>query len=166
MLEGHECLLETGDRLAVGRSREGLGAGLTEVAHRLLPDLASECVVCERLEVLDQAVGIELLDRVDDLGVQGPASIEEQTPVRHVVDQRVFEGVLEIREQTSLVEKLPVSRWVRPVCSASSGPSAMAWSRLNGTSLPMTAAACRSRLSSSESRSIREARIACAVAGI
>src|SRR5260370_2928698 len=48
-----------------------------------------------------------VLDRVDDLGVQGPASIEEQTPVRHVVYQRVFEGVLEMREQTSLVEELP-----------------------------------------------------------
>src|SRR5260370_8352154 len=81
MLEGHECLLETGDRLAVGRSREGLGAGLTEVAHRLLPDLASECVVRERLEVLDQAVGIELLDRVDDPGVQEPSSIAAPTPV-------------------------------------------------------------------------------------
>ena len=41
----------------------------------------------------------------------------------------------------------------------------MASSRAKGTSLPMTEAVCRSRLSSGASRSMRAARIACTVAG-
>ena len=106
VLEGRERLLEAGDRLAVGRSSEGLGAGLTEVPHGLLPDLAPERVVRECLEMLDQAVGMESLDRIDDLGVQRPTPIVEQTPISDVVDQRVLEGVLEIREQARLVEEL------------------------------------------------------------
>jgi hypothetical protein len=99
-------VLEAGDRLAVGRSRKGLGAGLTEVAHGLLPDFAPDRVVRQRLELLCQTVGMERLDRVDDPGVEGPAPLVEQAPVGHVVDERVLEGVLEIREQARLVEEL------------------------------------------------------------
>ena len=41
----------------------------------------------------------------------------------------------------------------------------MAWSKLNGTSFPMTAADCSNCFSAAGSRSIREARMAWTVAG-
>src|SRR5437870_10124765 len=38
-------LLETGDGLAIARARERLGPGLTQIAHRLVPQLGAERVV-------------------------------------------------------------------------------------------------------------------------
>jgi hypothetical protein len=42
-------------------------------------------VVRERLEMFDQAVGIEPLDCVYDLGVEEPTSVVEQASIGYVV---------------------------------------------------------------------------------
>src|SRR5215467_2071518 len=54
---------------------------------------------------------------------------------------------------------------VSPSRNASPGISAMASSKGSATSLPITEAACSSRLCSAERRSMREARIVCTVGG-
>ena len=54
-----ERLLEAGDRLAVGRAQESLGAGLAQVARGLVPDLALPRVVRQPLHVLGEAIGVQ-----------------------------------------------------------------------------------------------------------
>ncbi len=63
-------------------------------------------MVGEALDALLETPSMKPLDRLGDLGVEGPAAIVEQTRVGDFVDQRVFEGVLEIREKARLVEEL------------------------------------------------------------
>src|SRR5215211_3259578 len=60
-------LLEVPRRLAVRRARVCLCSGLAEVGHGLLPGFAPQCVVGESLDLLCQAVGIDRLDRLQDL---------------------------------------------------------------------------------------------------
>ena len=121
----------------------------------------------EPLDVLGQALGVERLDGVDDPGVERAPAILEQAPVGHLVGERMLEGVLEIREEARLVQELGRLEVGEPAAEGSPRAcSAMAWRRANGTSLPMTEAAWSRRLSSGASRSMRAARIACAVAGI
>ena len=79
--------------------------------------------------------------------------------------KRVLERVLKIRKKPRLVQELRRLEVTEPRRNVSSGTSAMACSSVYGTSLPITAAACRSRLSSGNSRSMRAARSAWAVAG-
>ena len=64
-----------------------------------------------------------------------------------------------------LVEELGGLQVREPAAQRLLGSSAIACSSANGTSLPITAAACSRRLSSGGSRSMRAARIACTVAG-
>ena len=74
-------LLEEGGRLPAA-ARERLGAGLTEIADGLLPQLAPHRVVGEPLDLLGQPVGIERLDGLDDAGVERAPALLEQAPVR------------------------------------------------------------------------------------
>ena len=101
-----ERLLEAGGRLAVGRAQEDLGAGLAQVAHRLVPDLALPRVVRQPLHVLDEAIGVQALDGGRHRGVKIAPALPQETGVGHVVGQRVLEGVLQIREELRLVEEL------------------------------------------------------------
>jgi hypothetical protein len=57
-----ERLLEARGRLAMGRAHKDLGASLTQIAHRLVPDLALPRVVRQPLDVLDEAIGMQTLD--------------------------------------------------------------------------------------------------------
>jgi hypothetical protein len=63
-------------------------------------------VVGEAVHLLDQAVGIELLDGRGDLGVQSPPAVVEQAPVRDLVGKCVLERVLKVRKEAGLVEQL------------------------------------------------------------
>ena len=56
--------------------------------------------------MLDQAVRIEPLDRLRDPAMVGATSVLEQTAVGHLVGEGVLEGVLQVREQARLVQKL------------------------------------------------------------
>ena len=99
-------LLQAGHRLAVGRAGECLGPGLPEVRDRLLPHLASPGVVGQPLDVFGQPAGIGALDGADDGGVEGVAPVLEQGAVGDFMGERMLEGVLGIREEPCLVEKL------------------------------------------------------------
>jgi hypothetical protein len=63
-------LLEAGGRLAVGRAHEDLGAGLAQVAHGLVPDLALPRVLRQPLHVLHEAIGVHALDGGRHRGVK------------------------------------------------------------------------------------------------
>jgi hypothetical protein len=103
---GRKRLLETGRRLSVGRACEGLGAGLTEVGNRLLPQLAPDGVVGQPLDLFGWALGVKRLDGVDDPGVERAPAVLEHASVGDLGGEHVLEGVLEIREEPRLVEEL------------------------------------------------------------
>lgn len=63
-------------------------------------------MVCQPLDVLSQPVGVEPLDRLNDLGVERRATRLEQTAVRHVVSQAVLERVSKLRVEARFVQKL------------------------------------------------------------
>jgi len=63
-------------------------------------------VVGQPVDMLDQAVRIEPLDRLRDPAMEGATSVLEQTAVGHLVGEGVLEGVLQVREQARLVQKL------------------------------------------------------------
>src|SRR5215467_11203140 len=73
----------------------------------------------QRLDVLGKSVRIETLESVDDTSVQRAPTVLEHAAIRHVVGQRVLEGVLEIGEDASLVKQLgglqPAERGVQIV---------------------------------------------------
>ena len=58
------------------------------------------------VRVIAQAVGVEMLDRHHDLGVEIAPPVVKQTRVGHVVGQSVLECVLKVREKPCLVEEL------------------------------------------------------------
>src|SRR5262250_2671384 len=106
MPERCQCLLEAAYRLPVGRSHLCPAAGLLEVPNRLLPPLALDGMVREPLNVLGQTLGIELLDGVDDPGMEWASAIQEDAPVANVVCERVLDRVLELREEAHLIQEL------------------------------------------------------------
>ena len=57
------------------------------------------------LHVVHQAIGVQTLDGVDDLNVKGPPTVVKETPVGHVVGERVLEGVFDVGEAVRLVQE-------------------------------------------------------------
>jgi hypothetical protein len=104
--EGPERLLQVGNGLAIRGPRHGPEPGLAEIRDRLLPQLPAQGVIGQPLRLLGDALGREPLDGLDDAGVQGTLPVVEQPLVRHLVRERVFERVLEVRKETGLVEEL------------------------------------------------------------
>ena len=58
------------------------------------------------LDMFVEAVGIQPLDRVHDPTVKLLATLLKETAVGDLVGQRMLERVLQLREQTHLVQKL------------------------------------------------------------
>ena len=138
------------------------GSSPTAVSH----SSAAQGMVRQALDVLGQAIRVELFDRSDDAGMERPAALLEQAAVRHVVGQGVLERVLRLREEADCIAaaRRP-GAGTAAACRSASGVSAMAWSSANGTSLPITAAVWSRRFSSGGRRSMRAASTACTVAG-
>ena len=97
--------------------------------------------------------------------MQSPAAFEQQRVVGDLLRERMLEGVFELREEARLVQELRGLEIGEIAVQLVSGRSAMAVSRVPGTSVPMTAAVCSRRLASGGSRSMRAASTACTVAG-
>src|SRR5215813_1178039 len=106
MTERRQRLLEAAHRLPIGRARLCPEASLIEVGNRLLPCLALKRVMAQTLDLFGQALGIERLDRVDDLGMELTPPVVEHAPVGDIVGERMLEGVLDIRKQAGLVQEL------------------------------------------------------------
>ena len=92
--------------LAVGRPLDGPEPRLAKIAGRFLPQLPAQGVVGEPLGLLGAALGREPLDGLGDASVQGALLLMEQPLVRHLVRERMLERVLEVREESGLVEEL------------------------------------------------------------
>ena len=93
-------------RVLVGVGGGRLVAGLHQVVQGLLPLLALVVVVGQRLVVLRQPVGVELLDGRRHDAVQGSAPLHEQGGVGHVMGQGVLEHVGQLGEVGLLVNQL------------------------------------------------------------
>ena len=65
-------------------------------------------MVPQTLDMLDQAVGIELFDGVHDSRVERSPPFGEQAAVGDFVGVRVLESVLQVRKQPGLVEEFVV----------------------------------------------------------
>ena len=165
MLQRTQRLLEARHRLAVGRARHRLGPGLPAVAQGLVPHLAPQGMVGQPFDLLAQPVGIERLQCLHDLGMQGAPPLLQQAAVGHLAGEGMLEGVGMLREELRLVEELLPWRCARPRCSASSGSPASRCNSGTGTSVPMTAAICTRRFSSGGRRSRRAASTASMVSG-
>ncbi len=103
--QGGQRPLVVGRRVGVRDTRHRLG-GASEKVHRAVPDLAPQRVMGQSVDVLVEASRVEALDGLHDARVQRPAMLEEQAAVRHVVGERVLEGVFEVRPEPGLVEEL------------------------------------------------------------
>src|SRR5215831_2051922 len=106
MAESPERLLQVENGLAVGAPRHGPEPRLAEIGDRLLPQLPAQGVVSEPLGLLRDPPARQLLDGLDDTGVQGPLAFVEQALVGDLVSERVLEGVLEVRKELGLVDEL------------------------------------------------------------
>src|SRR6185295_4289042 len=60
----------------------------------------------ESLDLLPQSVALESLDRFNDPRVDGAPAIGEEAAVRHLLRERMLEGVLGIGKQACLVQEL------------------------------------------------------------
>ena len=87
-------LLEVGRCLSVRGPRESLGASLPQIADRLVPDLPSERVVRQSLEVFHEPVSVQRLDRRHDSLMEGTLALTKDARVGDLVRQRVLERVL------------------------------------------------------------------------
>src|SRR5262249_43025284 len=108
------CLLEGANGLPVRRPCGDLLARLTEVANGPVPRLAAEGVTGEALDVLDEPIRIQAFDGGDDPGVQNLTPFLKQRPVGDFMGERVLEGVLQVRKQARLVEKLGLLKMPQP----------------------------------------------------
>ena len=63
-------------------------------------------MVGQPVDLLDQPVGVELFDGLDDPRMENAPPLLQEAPIGNLVGEGVLEGVFEIREQAYLVEKL------------------------------------------------------------
>ena len=146
MWEDTERLLEVPHGLAVGRPRHGLLPCLPAVRQSLVPHLPPQGMVRQPFDLLGQAVPGERLQGLDDAGMQARAAPGGGF-VGHLLGEGMLEGLFELGEEAGFVQEFAACRWVSAPCRVASGISPRACSRRKGTSVPMTAAACRRRFS-------------------
>src|SRR5215471_18198872 len=84
----------------------GLDSGLDEIRHRLLPQLASQGVMCEQLYLLPEPIVMKRLDGIDDPRVQLATPLLQLPPIGDVLRERMLEAVLEVGKKASLVDEL------------------------------------------------------------
>src|SRR5262245_22053085 len=75
------------------RALHGLRAGLPAVHQRLVPHLSADGMVGQALDVVGQAVASEPFQSLDNVRMQRPPPLLEETAVRYLVRQGVLEGV-------------------------------------------------------------------------
>src|SRR5438093_13397977 len=77
----------------------------------------------QTLHLLGALIGRKRFQHLDDAAVEGAALCLEETLVRHLVRERVLEGIFALGEETGLVEELdglqvgeaPAERILRPL---------------------------------------------------
>ena len=119
---GGQCLLKVCNGLPVGRARFRLGPSLSAVSQSLVPHLAPQGMVGQAFDLvwvlpfgrtallprsrLGSLGPAERFEALDNPGVEPPAPLEQEAVVGHLVRQGMREGIVVLREQPRLVEKL------------------------------------------------------------
>ena len=76
------------------------------VVHDLGPDLAPQGMVRQPFDLLGHLVPSTCLNNLDQARVQSPPPLLQEAAVGHLMRQGMLEGVLRVRVQTRLIEKL------------------------------------------------------------
>ena len=106
LTEGGEGPLEVSDGFAVRRARGRALSGAPAEWSGFVPRLRLRCMMCEPISLLVETAGKERLDGDHDPCVQFPPALVKLALVRHLVGERVREGVLELGKESRLVEEL------------------------------------------------------------
>jgi hypothetical protein len=165
MLQGRQRLLQVRHCLSVGRACTRLDTRLSAIGQGLLPHLTPECMVRETFNVFAAPLGIEHFQRLHDPRVEAAPPLVREIPVGDLLGEGMLESVLDLGKEAGLIEELSglqVSEAVPDLLLRLLGDGLQ---EAQGTSLPMTAAAWSRRFASTDSRSMRAARIACTVTG-
>src|SRR5262249_35047767 len=85
---------------------ERLVARLTKIGDGLAPGLGTGGMMRETLDLFTEASGVEPLDRLGDTRMQCFAPFGDDAVVSDIVRERVAEGVLDVRKESRLIEKL------------------------------------------------------------
>src|SRR5437867_3385763 len=83
-----------------------LSAGLTKIGNRPIPHFSPKGVVREPFNLAGEAVGVERLDGVHNMGMESTPLFIEQAAVGDFLRERVLKRVFELRKEARLVEKL------------------------------------------------------------
>src|SRR5262245_41251227 len=94
------------DRLGIGRALHCLLPSALEVVHSLGSIAAMAIVIGQRVVMLRQALGKDLLDGPRSVPMQHTPSLLQQTSVGHLVGEGVFEGIYGGWEPSRLIEEL------------------------------------------------------------
>jgi hypothetical protein len=106
VLQSQERPFIVGRSLVVGGAQKRLPAGLPQKGHGLFPHSALERVMGEPFDVFGESVRIEMLDGLNDFGVEGTPSLLRKTPIGDLVREGVLERVFELRKEARFVEEL------------------------------------------------------------
>src|SRR5262245_42379162 len=99
-------MVERGNRLAMRRAQRSPLPDLTRVEQSFVPDLAPDGVMGEPFDLLVRMVTVQRFNNVDNPRMKSASLILQQSPVRNLMRESVFEGVLDVRKQPGLVEEL------------------------------------------------------------
>jgi hypothetical protein len=96
--EGLEGLLAGGHCLTERGTVVGPGTRLAAVGYSFAPHLPPQGVIRQAFDLLDQPVGTQLLDGLDNSRVQRASLFLEETPIGHLLREGMLEGVDQLRE--------------------------------------------------------------------
>src|SRR5215813_7751685 len=92
----------------VCRLGQGPGPSLAAVHHGLVPRCAPQGMMRQPVDLVDESVGVEGFEALDNPGVQGPPSFLEEAAVDDLVCQGMLEGVHRLGKGLFLIEELSV----------------------------------------------------------
>src|SRR5919199_2299212 len=92
----------------IGRLRHGLGAGLATVGYGFIPHCAPQGMIRQPVDLVDESVGVEGFETLDNPGMQSPALFLEEAAVDDLVGQGMLKGVHRLGKGLLLIEELGV----------------------------------------------------------
>jgi hypothetical protein len=104
--ESRKPLFKVPHGFPVGRCGDRFVPRLAAVGEGLVPHLAPQGVLDQKVYLLVLPVTGQFLQCLNNLGMQGPAPLLEQTIVGHLVCQGMLEGVGWLGEAVGLIEEL------------------------------------------------------------
>src|SRR5262245_28951106 len=105
MLQGYQRLLKARHRFAVSRARERLSPSLPEVGYGLLPSFAPKGVMGYQFWAALAGLGKPFLQNLHNPAVMVSPGASQQRLIRRLLDQHMFEPVLGMRRQPTLIEQ-------------------------------------------------------------